>query len=83
MATTKQIILKLKESTSANITLDRFSRITGVVKIEQIFPGDADPELVTLYVVEVELSNADSVLKQLSADPDVRYAHIKPPRKPM
>lgn len=74
------ITLKLRGVVPSEATISRFLRIPGVVKIVRLFPQETDPELATLYIVSVEPSRIDSVLKQLSVDPATEFAEIPPPR---
>jgi hypothetical protein len=56
-------------------------RITGVKKVEQTFPGDADAFLATLYVADVDPRHIARVIKALRADSRVEAVEKPAPRK--
>ncbi|MBI2121698.1 MAG: hypothetical protein HYT98_01115 [Candidatus Sungbacteria bacterium] len=79
--------LKLKETANTYDALARISKIFGVVQIQKLFPEETDPELSTLYIIQlnpiiqVDPVLLEQVLTALRQDPDVEYAEMPPHRK--
>ncbi len=57
------------------------SRFPGVQSAAQTFPDESDEELKRLFVLEIEASKLESVLKELRRWGEVDYAEQVPPRK--
>ena len=57
------------------------SKTPGLRLVIQTFPEETDPELSTLYVLEVNPSDVKSALKQLRQNPYVQYVEETAPRK--
>jgi len=62
-------------------TIARLSKIPGVIKIEQAFPGETDPILRTFCIARVKTSDVYSVTQKLFKDHDVKSFRIAPLRK--
>ena len=58
-----------------------FERVPGIVQVNHTFPEEDDPELATLYVIQVEARRAQSALQALRASSTVEYAEACAPRK--
>jgi len=78
---TERLNLKLMERAPVDLTVARLLRIPGVVSVERLFPGETDPELSRLYIVETNPLLAEQVLTVLRQDSDVEYAETSPKRK--
>lgn len=72
---------RLKKMALVNATLDRLINISGIKKIECVFPDASEPDLMNLFTAKVKKSKLNSALKELSADKNVKEAWIHPPRK--
>ena len=59
------------------------SRLPGVQSVIQTFPDEPDEELKRLFVLEIEPSKIESVLKDLRRRAEVEYAEAAPLRKLM
>ena len=76
---TKRIIVKFKERGDHEETL-RTLLAGRLREINQIFPGDEEPSLATLYEVVVT-GTAFIAIKLLTSNPSVEYAHEPSERK--
>lgn len=46
-------------------------------QVEQMFPGELDPELATLYVAETsKVNDLNSLVARLTAADEIEYAHV-------
>ncbi|MGE5220474.1 MAG: hypothetical protein ACM3SP_26005 [Chloroflexota bacterium] len=57
------------------------SRLQGVQSVIQTFPDEPDEDLKRLFVLEIEPSKLESVLKELRRRGEVEYAERAPLRK--
>ena len=53
----------------------------GVRRVTQTFPGETDPELASLFLVEIDSTQVKSALQQLRRHPSVEYAEEAASRK--
>ena len=67
----------------------QFARICELVgrhrvrKAHRLFPGEAEPDLATMFEVELESdASVDVAVDSLSRDAQVQYAHEPQERKP-
>lgn len=60
---------------------EALSNMAGLKAVIQTFPDESDPELATMYVLEVNRSDVGSVLEQLRKNPYVEYAEQTAGRK--
>ena len=75
--------LNVKLSPGADLTeaRRRLSRNPGVERVIQTFPDENDPELGSLYLLEVEPTHVQEVLQRLRGDSSVDYVEQAPVRK--
>jgi hypothetical protein len=58
-------------------------QVPGVVRVTRTFPDEQDEELRALFVLRVEATRADDVLRALRRDPAVAYAEACAQRRPL
>lgn len=80
---TRKIHLKLRETALAPTAIARLSQMNGILAIEPLFEHETDPELATLYVVEIDNTATDVILQLLTRDPAVEFAEAPPFRTPI
>lgn len=62
----------------ANIIL---SDTPGLRSIVQLFPDEADAEMLSMYLLEIDPEQLDAALSQLRKNPKLESAHGTAPRK--
>ena len=72
------IIVKLRLGVGG---VDVLSGVYGVIKVDKLFPDSADEELSTLYLVEIDRSDAESVTECIRNIEQVEYVEEAPARK--
>jgi len=80
---TQNLTLKLKNIAQPDLTIVSISQIPGIIKVEQVFPEDTEPEFSGLYVITADSSLVKQVLLKIRQNPDVENVYIFPGRKPM
>jgi len=76
-----RVNVKFATRADQNRSLKTVSAIPGVLHVIQTFPDEADQELASLYLVEVETAQIKSALRELRTMPGVEYAEETAPRK--
>ncbi|MEX2144813.1 MAG: hypothetical protein WD712_00320 [Candidatus Spechtbacterales bacterium] len=78
---TETIYVLLRGMIPTKEAIERLSGIPGVVKMKKLFPGKADRNLRSLYIVRADPKKDVQVLSRLLAEVEVEYAGFTPPRK--
>jgi hypothetical protein len=76
-----QVNVKLAPGANRPLVVQRLSLTPGIRDVVQTFPGETDQELANLYVLDVDVSEVESTLRQLRQIADVEYAEVSAPRK--
>lgn len=76
-----QVNVKLAPKADRPRGAKALSSVPGLRKLTQTFPDETDPELLNLYVLEIEAPMLSSALDKLRQNPDVEYAEAAAPRK--
>lgn len=63
--------------------LARSLRQAGAKEVRRLLPGEKDPELASLYTVEVGEAEPEDLLSRLRSAPEVEFAEHSPRRKPV
>ncbi|HUK90866.1 MAG TPA: hypothetical protein VLZ81_10735 [Blastocatellia bacterium] len=58
-----------------------FQQMPGLRSVTRTFPGESDPELAGMYVLEVEPSSVPEALRKLRKSGLIDYAEETAPRK--
>ncbi len=79
----EQSILNFKVAPTADIdsTLKRLQGVEGFRTVEQLFPGENEPDLSTIYVAHVDTDRLATVMPEIEADDDIEYVEEPPSRK--
>jgi hypothetical protein len=73
--------LKFVPGAASEERLRELAQMPGVAKVEPLFPGESQPDLASLMVVDVDEDKLDQALPDLRARPDVEYIEEPAPRK--
>ena len=78
-----QSVLNIKVAPTADLdsTLKRIQRVEGFRTIEQLFPGEIEPDLSTIYVAHVDTDQLAKAKPEIEADDDIEYVEEPPTRK--
>ncbi|MCX7113307.1 MAG: hypothetical protein NTX45_24985 [Proteobacteria bacterium] len=76
-----QIDVKLRESESMGLVSEVFSKTPGLQSVVQLFPSDSDPQLRSLFMLEVDRDAIEEALHVLDTQPEIEYAQENGPRK--
>ena len=57
------------------------SETPGLRSIIQLFPGETDEEMLSMYMLEVDPDHLESAMEQLHRNPKVESVHETAPRK--
>jgi len=76
-----QVNVKLIAGADQKASFDTLRVAPGVINVTQTFPGEADEELATLYLLDVKSSKVKPVLRRLRANPEIEYVEEAAPRK--
>jgi hypothetical protein len=85
MPPSRTIIVKLRRRAKTQTCLRKLDSLVGteICEARPVFPDDADPELSTLFELELRsTASLDDVLARLQSDGDIEYAHRAAERKP-
>ncbi len=73
--------MKLAQDSEPGRSRAILSRTRGVQAVIQTFPDEADRELKSLFLIEINASDLKSALKELRSCPEVEYVEEAPLRK--
>jgi hypothetical protein len=73
--------VKLVPQSASRWSKEVFSEVPGLQTVIQTFPDETDPELSTMYIIEVNPASMESALRQLRHNPHVEYAEATAARK--
>lgn len=82
-----QVIIKFKSDTikSGLMATELVNGVLGANvfdQVEQMFPGESDPELSTLYVAKTSKDrDLNNLVTQLAAADEIEYAHVPASRQ--
>lgn len=68
--------IKLAPGADRQQVLRAMEAAPGVRKVVRTFPEETSPDLAGLYLLEVESTNVDSLLRRLRRSPGVEYAEV-------
>lgn len=74
-----RIDVKLRESVSADGAEKALQHTPGLRSVVQIFPEESDPELRSLFLLEVEPKALGDALQVLEHQAEVEFAHENAP----
>lgn len=75
------IDVKLRESVSPESAAKALARTPGLRSSVRIFPDESDPELRSMFLLEVEPEALGEALRVLGTQPEVEFARENAPRK--
>ena len=87
MASLETIIIKFKTTgfPSGQKATEHLNKIAGepyFTNVEQLFPGEAEKELASIYVATLTTTTKiTELIEQLNKAPDIEYAHLPSERK--
>ena len=73
--------VKLNPGAKGEEFIHSLEEAPGIRNVTQTFPGESDPELATLFLVEIDPAGVKSALQRLRRHPAVQYAEEVAPRK--
>ena len=76
-----RVHVKLVPGTDGEKFVLSLTEAHGVRRVTQTFPGETDPELALLFLVEIDPEQVKSALQKLRRHPSVEYAEEAAPRK--
>lgn len=76
-----QISVKLQQDADIHQFLRYLSGVPGIVQVTQTFPGARDPEMASLFVIEIDPPALKSTLTKLRSVSAVEYATDPAPRR--
>lgn len=76
-----QVHVKLTPGADRALFLRRLSSTQGVRRVTQLFPSETDAELARLYVLEVDPSHLEALMRELRRDKSLEYAEVAAPRR--
>lgn len=76
-----RIDVKLRETLSPDSAAKALERTPGLRSSVRIFPEESDPELRSLFLLEVEPEALGEALHVLETQPEVEFARENAPRK--
>lgn len=85
MEESKTVIVKFRASGDPSAQSRKIRELVGknVVTALQLFPGESEEELASLFEVVLEKSaSVDKAVSSLQEDPQIEYAHPPAPRHP-
>jgi hypothetical protein len=85
MSVSNTVIVKFVGAGNAAAQLERIRKVVGRERVKdarQLFPGDEEQNLASLFEVELDDSvSLNQALAALNSDEDVEYAHLPQSRK--
>ncbi len=77
----RRLNLKFVPGAATDERMRELAQTPGVANVEPLFPGESQPDLASLMVVDVDEDKLDQALPDLRAKPDVEYVEEPAPRK--